>query len=356
MSGHRAFGALLVAATACGQAPKPASSRLAIESSLPTEPVVPSANAPAPVAEPSAAVDASPIRRGDLYPAGYCGFDPYLDGPCDSAPPPTFAVVLGSFQVAMTTARRGDVSRPVYGDQAIKPSDEIRHLELALASARNLGLPVGYPFVSSYDDLPDKARKRHGFAIVAGLFSSETAAVAFVRDKGLSAHRSEIVEIAPSAEDYGACGDDYEACMAKRHTAVEILSRTPAWTSEALTKVEEALDQSSARGSASPNQRRAVALSKLQPVCEVAPGRVFSTDRRTLYAFQRTYAPITCDDGRPAWVPWRSTRLESAVVPTSSGTRIHQVVEVECDTPTIEDRPFGPQPPPIDYPVGRCPG
>ncbi len=71
----------------------------------------------------------------------------------------------------------------------------------------------------------------------------------------------------------------------------------------------------------------------------VKPGRVFVTNQEALYEQSRRFAPVECA-GKTTWVSWAATRLESVVAVQEGAPVIYQVMDVMCDTPFIDDRPY----------------
>jgi len=211
---------------------------------------------------------------------------------------------------------------------------------------------VGYPFAASFDELPAADARVRGIGVFAGLFRARRDADAYARTL-----RAGVVPLATPDEfarrAYPGSGS-YDDFAAHVQRVVEMAAASPAYAEADLEQVEHELDERLAREwTKLPGQqtRRAAALSKLVPLCTVGAGRVYLTNEHALFAFRRTYAPVTCDDGRNAWVPWRATRLESAVV----GERVHQVVLVECDVPTVEVRAVGAPPAALGVlSDGRC--
>jgi hypothetical protein len=244
-----------------------------------------------------ARVPASPTAPTSLMPAGTCGFDAYLGDVCNEAP-----------RFAVLTLRTSDA----------------RAAERALAAAPRI---AGYPFAESFDVIPTANAKIRGIGVFAGLFRERPDADAYARSIHGEVVALGVVDGIPSDEHL--------------MRVVVTAARTRAYAREDLERVEHELDERLAvEWTKLPRQqeRRASALAKLTPICSVDADRVFVIDQHELYAFRRTYAPVTCDDGRRAWIPWRATRLESAFV----GERVHQVILVECDVPTLETRAPGP--------------
>jgi hypothetical protein len=271
-----------------------------------------------PVHETAFAVEGSP-RPGrappGLLPAGACGYDPYLGDACSDAP--RFAVVARRVSDAATA-------------------------ESALAAAPHL---AGYPFAASFDEIAAADARRRGVMVVVGLFAARRDA-----DAWASALHDDVVPLASVEElnrrryDDVKDWDRHEASIVR---VVETTAPTAAFAGSDLERVESELDERLARNwTKLPGQqlRRVRALASLSPRCTLDAGRVFVTDEATLYRFLRHYAPVTCPDGRRAWVPWRATRLESAVVRAGDQLDVHQVILVECDVPTLETRPLGPAP------------
>ena len=251
-------------------------------------------------------------------PAGTCGFDPYLQEACTDAP--SFAVVLSR-------------------------TNDARAAERAL---RAMPARDGYPFVESFDVLPAADANVRGMGVFAGLYRDRRGAEARAAEVG-----GEVTPLATvdAFQRRGCAGAaDSDACERSMTRVVQTSARTPAWDAADLERVEREIDEKWVPLPAQ-QRRRAAELAKLTPRCTIGPARVFVTNENAIYRFMRTYAPVVCDDGRPAWIPWRATRLESAVV----NDRVHQVILVECDVPTLETRPLGP-PSPEYGPLtnGRC--
>ncbi|MDI3288099.1 hypothetical protein [Polyangium sp. 15x6] len=253
-------------------------------------------------------------------PAGFCHLDVYLDEECKKTTP-RYALFLG---VAV----------------------DARAAEAALRSGGTGELATGYPFVATLDDLPLADPKRKGLAVVAGLFERKDQAEQY---QARLSRPTELVELA-SPEDAASRkiqpkGMAERTFLESRASAVELAEDTAAFSKEDLEKTEEALDEALARKWVSlPEQRerRERAIAALQPRCNLSRGRVFSASHKDLQRpFMLRYAPVCCDDGAEAWVPWRATRLKSTVVRTDEGAVVHQVMLVECDSPIIETRLFG---------------
>ncbi|MDI1434581.1 hypothetical protein [Polyangium sorediatum] len=262
------------------------------------------------------------IPAEGVLPAGLCHLEVYLDEECKSAAP-RYALLLG---VAV----------------------DARAAETTLRSGETGELAAGYPFVATLDDLPIADPGRKGLAVVAGLFEHKHQAEQY---QARLSRPTELVELA-SPEDAASRqiqpkGMAKEMFLASRVSAVELAEDTAAFSEDDLDKTEKALDEVLAQKEVSlPEQKeqRERALAALQPRCKLSRGRVFSASYKDLHhplASLLRYAPVRCDDGAVAWVPWRATRLKSAVVRTDAGALVHQVVLVECDSPILETRLFG---------------
>ncbi|NUO52218.1 MAG: hypothetical protein HOV80_25475 [Polyangiaceae bacterium] len=363
-----AFG--LVALTACGSASAPSQGALASgEQAFEPAPAAKTAAAPSAkpdVATPQGVDAASPSgERLGLWPAGTCGFDPYLSGACDTFEAPRFAVVLSEHakhQIPSRKFRRMSddaasslgPSRALFGDLPVRPQDELARAERALEAARSLGLAAGYPFAVSYDDLPARDEKKRGVAIVAGLFATKAEADELVASKHLAA---QVVELAPALAAQMDCSDDYEACTATQITVVEMLAPTKAYSTATIEKLIEEQNELPWVKYDKAALRERKALERLPSACEVKAGQLFLAKGNRLYRQMRKYAPVTCPSGAEAWVPWRATRLESAVLRKGNEASLHQVILVECDVPTLEERPFLPTvPEKVAVDMAGCPG
>jgi hypothetical protein len=177
--------------------------------------------------------------------------------------------------------------------------------------------------------------------VVVGLFVKRPLADAYAR-------RVPSAEVVPLAtrqvfeQRYFATAEtsDDERQMRIRHV-VEIATEASAYDSADVERAEAELEAKPWARLPVVYKWRAAALAKASPRCTLAAGRTFLIDGRGMNQHSRQYVPVTCDDGHDAWVPWRATRFESAVVVTRTQTEVHQVIVVECDTPTVETRPFG---------------
>jgi len=285
---------------------------------------------------------------GGLLPAGLCGFNPYLSPPCDDELLPRFAVVLAELGAGTMGKPRPRPHPALLGDMAVRPHDELREAERAMTRGRQLGLPAGYPFAVSYDEMP-AADGRRALAVVAGLFILRDEAEEFIRARSLSAR-----VVALGGTDDALClEDDHLACMKGLRTVVEVTTGGAAYAQKDLTALEERL--SSVTGGEIERERER-SMATMKPVCTVQPGHVALTDQHELYGFSREFAPVTCPDGSRAWTAWRNTRLQSVVVQEREGVFIHQVVSVSCDSPTVDRRAFGAAPVRTQVAVAGCRG
>ncbi|MDC3956669.1 hypothetical protein [Polyangium jinanense] len=281
-----------------------------LPSTASTTSAAPASAATAPPPAPTLAL--RPIPAEDVLPAGFCHLDVYLDEECKKSAP-RYALFLG---VAV----------------------DAHAAEAALRSGGTGELATGYPFVTTLDDLPLADPKRKGLAVVAGLFERKDQAEQY---QARLSGPTELVELA-SPEDAASRKIQPKD---SRSSAVELAEDTAAFSKEDLEKTEEALDEALAQKWVSlPEQRerRERAIAALESRCKLPRGRVFSASHKDLIRpFMLRYAPVRCDDGAEAWVPWRATRLKSTVVRTGEGALVHQVMLVECDSPIIETRRFG---------------
>jgi hypothetical protein len=349
---QHAWGLALLALTACGSTSAPPKG--GSEQAQPTAALPPAAAASADATSADGEAEDTDADAGEeakgLWPAGTCGFEPYLDTACDELGAPRFAVVLGEYGKSLIPSRKfkrlhrdEDASRPApsrlhVGDLPSRPQDELVRAERALAAARTLGLAPGYPFAVSYDELPALDEDKRGIAIVAGLYATKAEAKALVASKRLKA---DVVELAPADAAHMVC-DDWSACQSTYISVVEVMAPAKAYDAKQIEKLNAAQDELPWVKYEKAVARYMKALERLPAACEVQPGRLFLANQDRLYRQFRKLAPVTCPDGQEAWVPWRATRLESAVVRKNNDTVMHQVVLVECDSPTLEERPFLP--------------
>jgi hypothetical protein len=235
-----------------------------------------------------------------ILPAGLCGFDPYLDEPCRGFASPRFAVVLGERRVA--------------DDYRLSATEPLRELEATLAQGKGHGMTVGYPFAVSYDDML-AADSRRGVAVVGALFAELRQAQAYV-----TAHAQGAEIVALRAGEHGGmwqCEARGESWCEARFSVVQTTVRTAAWSWHDLEQTEE--------------------LPELPPRCTIEAGRLFATKSD----FGWSFIPVLCDSGEEVGVPAQATRVNSVVTDSEGVPRIHRIVIVECDTPTIETRTFG---------------
>jgi hypothetical protein len=268
--------------------------------------------------------------RGAPLPAG-CGLWAYLGEPCEGYDSPRVAVVL---EVA---------------------KDE-RAAEAALERGRARGLEAGYPFATTFAQLR-ASEARDGIAVVAALFAGRADAERY-RAALLAGGADTGGADTGGADTGGAAGergvagaggvelvtlDDEELFPFPDVVIVQVAEEAAAWTRADLERVERELDEALAvKWVRLPEQRkrREARLASLAPRCTVAADSVSAATSAELFAFGRQYAPVRCDDGSEAWVPWRATTLESVVTRDERGARVHQVVLVECDQATVETRRF----------------
>ncbi|MFO0553622.1 MAG: hypothetical protein U0271_34890 [Polyangiaceae bacterium] len=343
---HRIIVAALVSQAACSTATPRGERHVEHTASAVVVRATPdSATAVSPANPPR---EPAPLEKG-LLPAGLCWFHPYLDSACSDYEKPHFAVVLAEFEV-----RPNGRDRLYLGDLPARPMPSLAAAERALQAARANGkFKPGYPFVASYDDLRRLDQKRHSVAVVAGLFAERAEADNYVRD--LQLEGATIVELAP--ESWLPCESElWEQCEAQHVVAVEVAAKSVAFSDAQVASFDKKLsEENSADPDELAQQRRALEAAAA-PICEVTRGQVFGATSLELYGASRVYAPVTCPDGRRAWVPWRNTRVESVVVQTKAGAMTSQVISVECDTPTLDERPFvegeAPAPPPAPASVG----
>ena len=175
---------------------------------------------------------------------------------------------------------------------------------------------------------------------MAGLFATADEARTLVQQRNLTA---EIVELAPALAAQMDCTGEWEACAETHISVVEIVAPTKAWTAAEIDRVAEAQDGLPWVKYDKAAPRFMKALEAAPAACEIEARRIFLGSAGKLYDRSRMFAPVACPDGKQAWAPWRATRLESVVTRDDPAGTLHQVVLVECDSPTIEERPFQPK-------------
>lgn len=273
--------------------------------------------ATAPGSAPSTPIDVTLTSASpdEPLPAGVCGFNTYLSTECGSGLAQAAVIVRG---------------RLLDGPSA----------ERALARVRSgPALPLGYPFAVSHHDLFVRDA-RDGVAVVLGTFTSRAGAAKW--SKALALGDTEIVDLVTPDE---ANRRQVERGEDRSRVVVEVVTSTAAWDAKTLEALAAAEPE---------RKQRELARGGLTPTCTVERGHVHLTNRAELYRWNREYAPVLCN-GRTAWIPWRSTRLESVVTRTGGQAVIHQVIDVTCDAPTVEDRPFGVRSGAL-LAFGHCPG
>jgi hypothetical protein len=243
-----------------------------------------------------------------------CGFDPYLSQKCGPARP-RFALIRGPFRT-------------------------VQEAEHALDLARSLEPPPGYPFAATSDELPI-ANHGPGLIIVLALFAERAAAESLRRRPG---PETTLVELRPieQAQKQAVPPENvpFDTFLASRSAVVELIEVAPAWAKSDLEALEKRLNEATWLPLPRARTRRERELAKLAPVCTLPSGRLFVTNQAALLTFREGYAPVTCPDGRQAWVAKASTRLDSVVLRTEHGAIRVQTVLVECDSPVFQLRPF----------------
>lgn len=272
-------------------------------------------------AEPPGSVSAARgAAEAAILPAGLCGFDPYLDGPCAGFATARFAVVLGERRVAY--------------DYRPTKTEPARELEAVLGRSERQGLTLGYPFAVSYDDML-AADSRRGLAVIGALFADLRLAQAHVSARAPGA---EIVAL--RAGEHGGmwqCRARGEAWCEARFTVVQSIVRTVAWSWRELEQVEGQLQQAAPNSLDALIEERQRMLQARTPRCTVEAGRLFIAQS----GFGWPYAPVLCDSGEEAGILAQSTRINSVVTRANGVAKIHRIVAVECDTPRVEKRSFG---------------
>jgi hypothetical protein len=228
-------------------------------------------------AESEAASEPSPYLRSPLLPAGLCGFDRYLRVACAGAPEPRFAVVLD-------------------------PHDDPAAAEQLIAAGKLAGLPLGYPFAATFEQMPATDAKRRGLTVVMGLFAEQAAAESY-RERHPSL-RSELVPLATPDS----------VPVSVEWIAVELSRSTSAFLQRELEDGTE------------------------QPHCVLPRGRVFAVANERIYGLAHPHVPVHCDDGAKAWVPLEATRVDSVILKERGSMVRYQILEISCDEPIYEKR------------------
>jgi hypothetical protein len=255
-----------------------------------------------------------------ILPAGPCGFDPYLDGPCAGFASARYAVVLGE--------------RRVVADYRPTGTEPVPELEAILARSEHQNPTAGYPFAVSYDEML-AVDSRRGVAVIGALFAELRPAQAHVMARAPGA---EIVALL-AGEHGGAwqCRARGESWCEARFTVVQTTVRTAAWSWHDLKNVEERLQQATVGALDALTKERQRLLQALTPKCTVEAGRLFVTKS----GFGWRYAPVRCDSGEEAGIPAQATRTNSVVTRSNGVAKTHRVVGVECDMPAFETSSFG---------------
>jgi hypothetical protein len=269
-------------------------------------------------------------------PAGLCSFPGYLsfDPACEGVPAMTHAVLLGDVRgraaEALVAAWVGKLSPgyPLVLASAELPLDREEHGD---REGHWIAPPGGL-----LADLPLRPRASPvSLRVVAGLFASEDTARRYVAE--VLGGAGTVHAIAGPPRTYPGTGD-HQAFERSRGVAVAIAHPAAAYADAAIARAEVMVgahprgeDEDTAWGRA---------LAQATPACSVHAGQVFESDRAALYEHRRRFAPVTCEDGRRAWVAWAATRLESVVRVEREGPVIYQVVDVMCDTASIDRTPF----------------
>jgi len=205
----------------------------------------------------------------------------------------------------------------------------------AMSAVDAAALPPGYPWAVLAAELAVEEPVGDGILLVLGLFAEEASARAVAgerpgarvltlssREDALRRHRAR----------------DHEG---PRETLVQI-DAGPAAPAYELEGVQAALHPLQRHGTFEDYddflRQRDAATARLVSVCEVPAGSVhLSEGGRDAVSVQDHFAPVTCPDGRRAFVEWGRTRVLSVVRPTGAGEyRILQSILIECDVPMFE--------------------
>jgi hypothetical protein len=324
----------LVAATGCGpRVPSLDAHGAHVESDrLAADGGPPNAAAVRPEALERARVG-GPLDGDGPLPAGLCSFSGYLhlSAACEGVPTMTHALLLGEVRgrapaEALVAAWTGKVppGYPIVLATSELPLDgeEHRQPESSWSAPRR----------SLLADLP-APRHRGTLRVVAGFFADED-----------TARRWNVVALGGAGTVHVIAGppplpsDDYLAFERSRDVAVAIVHPAPAYADADVVRAEASVNTRSGGGGEDARWDRA--LATLKPACAVRAGQVFQTDRATLYDQGRRFAPVECDGGRLAWVRWAATRLESVVRVEKDGAFTYQIIDVMCDSASIDRTPF----------------
>lgn len=265
-----------------------------------------SASPPQPTEAPQQA-DAPRVTVSSL-PAGLYFRNGYVW--CDECPEPRWAVVAGIFD----------------DPEAARSS----------ASAVRDRAPVqaGFPFVVHSDELAPA--EGEGIVVVLGFFAHEEQAreAASPDDQVIALlDREAAYEVEARAYD-----DD---TWWKRRFVVQLEGSDPieAFDAKAIVAAEEILASGPWKSYEEYLERRAKVIAEIPVLCRVAPDRIFVADQKRserddMLGNPYDWQPVTCDDGRAAWVRHSDTRRHTIVLPTEEGPILEQIVLVECDSAT----------------------
>jgi len=294
---------------------------------------------PPPREDPATTEDSPdiPPEKDKLLPAGLCSFPNYVSHttPCDDLPPITHVVLLG--EVAESEAAEA-LLEEYTGKLAPGYPMVLAREELPLDAEAHFGSESSLADTRRFlADMPAPARRGTTLRVVAGLFPSQRSAVKYNQE---ALHgRGAVRPIAGPPPTMSPTGEDDSTFHRKQHTAVVIVHPAPAYTDADMKRIDAQISASPSPSKEDPEARWKRALSKIQPACTVKPGRVFVTDQEALYQQSRRFAPVECA-GKITWVSWAATRLESVVAVEEGAPVIYQVMDVMCDTPFIDDRPY----------------
>ena len=224
---------------------------------------------------------------------------------CDGCVVPRFAVIAGVFD------------------------DEAACVE-PLKKLSTVPLQVGYPMIVHTEELAPVSEDLLGIAVVLGLFADRDQAKVWLEEMGSLVGAVRIVELLERDAAYDRAfaavepGDSGELVQA-RLVRIQEGAPVPAYSWQDM----DAYEQEHGIGP--------IPDGALEPLCTIDPGTFFVVKDRTFNHRYYAHAPVKCASGEPALVSWRSTLLDTAIIPDSHGRGVlHQVVGAECDSPLIE--------------------
>jgi len=195
---------------------------------------------------------------------------------------------------------------------------------------------LGFPWVVANHDLRIAHRCADAIVVVAGLFAARSDAERWrSEDRGRAS--THVVALEPEAEAEDAAAgcpwqDDGGRVADASGRSIDVVHIEPTRSAPGYSIADlERTDR------APTTEARLAERAALAPVCTIARGAVSAfTDARSMFRFGWRYAPARCA-GRVVYVPVEHTMRATIVELREDGARLHQITDVMCDSPGIDE-------------------